>query len=363
MTVAPQRRRPDEAHCPRSAGGMGRTVRGRGPGWCGRVRRRRGGRAPAAGRARGSGRGAGRDRGVHRARAAADGGPHSELPGRPSCCRALREARGCAAAGGAGRDLRARAPLRSDAAAPHPARQLIPDATAASPALCRSRRSPRSWRPPCSPLSPCRRSATGGGRGQLSSSRSRCSASLPSSPWSSGSARGSPCDSPRCPARRRSSPTCGATTLTCSGGSVWLLAATLVVSLGSFIFWLLVAQRAPADGRRPRHGAVQRQHVHLLPDIARAADRREPLRVRSHSGVGDSVCLGAAAHHGVVARGCSRLRRARSGLDPRGSRHLAPRFRLARGVPAGRRPVDLGARRRAADGAAALVPRLLEVLA
>ena len=31
------------------------------------------------------------------------------------------------------------------------------------------------------------------------------------------------------------------------GGSMWLLAATLVVSVGSFIFWLLVAQRAPAE--------------------------------------------------------------------------------------------------------------------
>jgi O-antigen/teichoic acid export membrane protein len=30
-------------------------------------------------------------------------------------------------------------------------------------------------------------------------------------------------------------------------GSIWLLAATLVVSLGSFLFWLLVTQRAPAE--------------------------------------------------------------------------------------------------------------------
>jgi O-antigen/teichoic acid export membrane protein len=30
-------------------------------------------------------------------------------------------------------------------------------------------------------------------------------------------------------------------------GSMWLLAATLVVSLGSFVFWLLVAQRVPAE--------------------------------------------------------------------------------------------------------------------
>jgi O-antigen/teichoic acid export membrane protein len=31
------------------------------------------------------------------------------------------------------------------------------------------------------------------------------------------------------------------------GGSMWLLAATLVVSLGSFVFWLLVTQRAPPE--------------------------------------------------------------------------------------------------------------------
>jgi O-antigen/teichoic acid export membrane protein len=31
------------------------------------------------------------------------------------------------------------------------------------------------------------------------------------------------------------------------GGSIWLLAATLVVSLGSFLFWVVVAQQAPAD--------------------------------------------------------------------------------------------------------------------
>ena len=31
------------------------------------------------------------------------------------------------------------------------------------------------------------------------------------------------------------------------GGSVWLMAATFVVSIGSFTFWLLVAKRAPAD--------------------------------------------------------------------------------------------------------------------
>jgi O-antigen/teichoic acid export membrane protein len=31
------------------------------------------------------------------------------------------------------------------------------------------------------------------------------------------------------------------------GGSVWLLATTLTVSVGSFIFWVLVAQRVPAD--------------------------------------------------------------------------------------------------------------------
>jgi O-antigen/teichoic acid export membrane protein len=31
------------------------------------------------------------------------------------------------------------------------------------------------------------------------------------------------------------------------GGSVWLLATTLTVSVGSFLYWLLVAQRVPAD--------------------------------------------------------------------------------------------------------------------
>jgi O-antigen/teichoic acid export membrane protein len=31
------------------------------------------------------------------------------------------------------------------------------------------------------------------------------------------------------------------------GGSMWLLAATLVVSLGSFVFWLLVTQHTPAE--------------------------------------------------------------------------------------------------------------------
>ena len=31
------------------------------------------------------------------------------------------------------------------------------------------------------------------------------------------------------------------------GGSIWLLAGTLVISLGSFVFWLLVARHVPAD--------------------------------------------------------------------------------------------------------------------
>ena len=147
------------------------------------------------------------------------------------------------------------------------------------------------------------------------------------------------------------------------GGSVWLLAATLVVSLGSFIFWLLVAQRAPAEdvGRATALFSASMFICYLTSlGLPIAVSRYASDRTQ---GSATLFAWSLLLTIGVVARGCGRLRRARSGLDPGGSRHLAPRFRLARGVPAGRGPVDLGARRRAADGAAALVPRLLEVLA
>ena len=145
------------------------------------------------------------------------------------------------------------------------------------------------------------------------------------------------------------------------GGSIWLLAATLVVSLGSFIFWLLVTQRVPADdvGRAAALFSASLFVCYLTSlGLPIAVSRYASDRTQ---GSATLFAWSLVLTIGVVARGCGRVRRARSGLDPGRSRHLASRFRLARGVPAGRGPVDRRARGRAADGAAALVPGVFPV--
>ena len=293
---------------------MGRSVRGRGPRGVVGFRRRRGGSTPAAGRARGSGRGAGRHRRVHRARAAADGGRISELSRStiplPS---SSRRSRLCCCSPGWPGPSRSSPALRS--------RPAPPSAESANRArrqrrairACRSRRSLRSAAALLAALT----------LWQIGDRRWE-GAALVVAIMVLGFAA---------VLAVAAAPLAGPPGLAPMPGPAAILtglqarprshAGRVRVALGRHArrfareLHLLAAGDATRArrGRRSRYGAVQRDPVRLLSDLARAADRRQPLRVGSHSGLGDAVCLGAAADH----------RRRRSRVWPPSPRSLRTR--------------------------------------
>ena len=287
-------------------------VHARGPGRCGRVSRRRGGCAPSAGRA------CWRRRAALFAAAALtvleqplNEAHISGFPDRPSARRDRRRDRRRAAARRARRHRCARDRTTTRPAGPPTeldAAVAVADARAS--ADLDDRRSSR--RHPPRRAGALADSATSGGKRRASRWRSRCSSSLRSSrsrasepPLSRGLVTMAGRSAILTEASGASTPTCWAA----PSGS-WPRTTRRFARKHR----LLAAGRParPHPGRRSRRGAVQRDPVRLLPHLARAADRRQPLRDRSQPGFGDAVRLVAPAGHRIVARGRGCLRRDRS---------------------------------------------------